>query len=78
MSDLFSKRAVSPLSALTHAGGDLYKSPDGVHWTPVFTQGLGDPYNYGVRTMVSVGDDLFLGMANPFDGLEIWRGRSSE
>jgi hypothetical protein len=33
-------------------------------------------YNYGVRTMVSVDDYLYLGLANPFDGLEVWRGRS--
>ena len=34
--------------------------------------------NYGIRTMESVGEFLYIGTANPFDGLEIWRGRSSE
>ena len=70
------KAEMKPISVVTEAGADLYKSCDGVHWRPVFTNGLGDPYNYGIRTMVSVGDDLYLGMANPFDGLEIWRGQS--
>lgn len=68
------KRAPSLLSRWRDAGADLYKSPDGAHWYPVFTDGLGDPYNWGLRTMVSVGDDLYIGMANPFDGLEVWRG----
>ena len=36
--------------------------------------GLGDVGNYGFRTMESVGNDLYVGTTNPFDGLEIWRG----
>lgn len=72
-SDTGAKRLPTLLSELISAGGDLYKSADGVHWSPVFTDGLGNPYNYGVRTMVSVGETLYLGMTNPFEGLEIWR-----
>jgi len=62
---------------LFDAGADLYKTRDGDTWEPVFTDGLGDPNNYGVRTMKSVGDCLYLGMSNPFDGLEVWRACSS-
>jgi len=69
-------KQASALDRVMHAGGDLYKSPDGVTWQPVFIDGLGDPGNWGIRTMKSVGDYLYLGMGNPFDGLEIWRGRS--
>jgi len=61
---------------LFDAGTDLYKTRDGDTWEPIFTDGLGDPNNYGIRTMKSVGDCLYLGMANPFDGLEIWRACS--
>jgi hypothetical protein len=68
------KRAPGVVGVLTQGGGDLWKSQDGVHWTPVFTNGLGDTYNWGVRIMPSVNGELYLGMANPWDGLEIWRG----
>jgi hypothetical protein len=57
------------------AGSDLYKSPDGVRWYRVTLTGFGDVGNYGIRTMESVGDYLYVGTTNPFDGLEIWRGR---
>jgi len=59
-----------------NAGADLYKTQDGVHWYPVTLTGFGDVGNYGLRTMTSVGDYLYVGTANPFDGLEVWRGRS--
>ena len=42
------------------------------------TAGFGDVGNYGFRTMESVGDYLYVGTTNPFDGLEIWRGRARE
>ena len=69
------KRDPAIVGTLTQGGGDLWKSHTGTHWFPVFTNGLGDTYNYGVRTMVSVEDELFLGFANPFDGLEVWRAQ---
>jgi hypothetical protein len=62
---------------LTGDGGDLYVSADGVQWDPVFTNGLGNPDNYGVRTMVSAEGTLFLGMANVLEGLEIWQSRTT-
>ena len=68
------KRSPSLLSRSINAGGDLYRSRDGVQWQPVFTDGLGDPYNYGIRTMISLDGYLYLGLANGVEGLEIWRG----
>jgi hypothetical protein len=63
---------------LTRNGGELYCSSDGLHWDLIFFDGLGDPDNYGVRTMVSAQDRLFLGMANIFDGLQIWRSSAPQ
>lgn len=60
------------------AGADLYKTQDGVTWYPVTLDGFGDAGNYGFRTMISTGDAIFIGTANPFDGLEIWRGELSD
>jgi len=47
-------------------GFDLFRSSDGVEWTPVTTSGFGNPYNLGARTMVSSPYGLFVGTANAF------------
>ena len=54
------------------AGGDLWKSNDGMRWRPVTLNGFDDPSNYGVRNMVHA-NPLYVGMSNPFEGLEILR-----
>ncbi len=66
-------------AALSTAGFDLWKSPDGVHWQKVSTTGFDNPYNYGVRSMEDTPFGLFLGTANPFSqapdrlgGTEVW------
>ena len=48
------------------AGFDLYRSNDGVNWVPVTTNGMGNPYNMGLRTLESTPYGLFLGTANPW------------
>jgi len=54
-------------------GFDLWKTRDGIHWAPVSLNGLGNPHNYGVRMLYLAGNgNLFLGTANPFEGLEVW------
>jgi nucleoside-diphosphate-sugar epimerase len=47
-------------------GFDLWRTRDGVNWVPVSLNGMGNPFNYGGRTMVSSPDGLFIGTANPF------------
>jgi nucleoside-diphosphate-sugar epimerase len=50
-----------------HGGGfELWRSRNGTDWVPVTQNGLGNPYNYGARNMVSTPQGLFLGTANPF------------
>jgi hypothetical protein len=48
------------------SGFDLYRSFDGENWVPVTTQGMGNPYNIGLRTLVSTPHGMFIGTANPF------------
>lgn len=61
----------------TRAGGDIFKSPNGVDWYPVTLDGMGNRNNYGWRTMKSSPDGyLYIGSANAADGLEIWRAKS--
>ncbi|HDZ62704.1 MAG TPA: hypothetical protein ENH40_06130 [Nitrospirae bacterium] len=48
------------------SGFDLYRSFDGENWMPVTINGMGNPYNIGLRTMTSTPYGLFLGTANPF------------
>ncbi len=49
-----------------HSGFDLYRSYDGENWIPVTTNGMSNPYNIGLRTLVSTPHGFFLGTANPF------------
>jgi hypothetical protein len=56
------------------AGADLWKSNDGIHWEPVTLNGFDKPSNYGFRTMQRF-NSLYVGSANPFDGLEMFRGK---
>ncbi|MDO5516786.1 MAG: hypothetical protein Q4F66_04475 [Clostridium sp.] len=54
-------------------GFDIYSSKDGCSFSPVILDGLYNPNNYGGRTLYKTCDDkLYLGTANPFDGLEVW------
>ncbi len=61
---------------ITHAGGDIFKSPNGVDWYPLTMDGLGDPRNYGWRTMKSCPDGhLYVGSTNTTTGTQIWRAK---
>lgn len=54
-------------------GFDIYVSKDGCKFKPVILNGLYNPNNYGGRTLYKICDNkLYLGTANPFDGLEVW------
>jgi len=57
------------------SGADLYKSPDGVHWYPITLDGFGNHNTYGFRNMASVDGRLFIGTANPYDGLTVFASR---
>ena len=48
------------------SGFDLYRSYDGENWVPVTNNGMGNPYNMGLRTLVSTPHGLFVGTANPW------------
>jgi len=52
-------------------GADLWRTREGKFWEPVTTNGFDNFYNYGIRTIVSNGQKLFIGTANPF-GPKIW------
>lgn len=52
---------------IEHQGGfDLWRTYDGENWLPVTRQGFQNPYNYGVRNIVSTPHGVFIGTANPF------------
>lgn len=47
-------------------GADLWRSNDGENWLPVTRQGFGNPYNIGIRNIVSSPMGLFVGTGNLF------------
>jgi hypothetical protein len=58
-------------------GFDLWWTQDGNYFSQVDQQGFGDGYNMGVRSLLSTPYGLFLGSANPFYGLEVFRGANT-
>ena len=54
-------------------GFDLYASRDGAHFSVITRNGLGDKFNVGVRNFAATPYGLFLGAANHYYGLNIWR-----
>lgn len=65
---------LSGLGLWNPSGFDLYSTTDGVFWTPESLNGFCDPFNYGVRNMVTDPQtgNLYLGTANPFYGCQVW------
>jgi hypothetical protein len=47
-------------------GADFWRSRDGENWLPVSRQGFDNPYNFGIRNIVSSPHGLFVGTANSF------------
>jgi len=59
--------SIGPNEMVSLEGGfDLWSTEDGRHWIPSTMNGFGNPYNYGVRTLVSTPHGFFVGTANPF------------
>lgn len=50
----------------TLSGAAVYRSHDGENWLPVTTNGFDNPYNYGIRNIVSTPIGLAIGTVNPF------------
>jgi hypothetical protein len=48
------------------AGAQLYRSYDGENWIPVTLNGFDNPYNYGIRGLISTPHGLAVGTVNPF------------
>jgi hypothetical protein len=48
------------------SGAQLYRSYDGENWVKVTQNGFDNPYNYGIRTLVSTPYGLAVGLVNPF------------
>jgi hypothetical protein len=47
-------------------GAKLFRSRDGENWLPVTLNGFDNPYNYGIRTLLSTPLGLVAGTVNPF------------
>ena len=72
---LLIKTLVSALRAYNTnpPGFDLYSTSDGKNFSAITTDGFGDKYNYGGRTVKATDEALFIGTANPFYGCQAWK-----
>ncbi|MFN2166410.1 MAG: hypothetical protein ACK2U9_09120, partial [Anaerolineae bacterium] len=59
-----------------HLGFDLFETGDGWHYSAITTSGFDDRFSNGVRSFASTPQGLFVGTANKWEGLRIWRGVS--
>lgn len=58
---------IGPEAIIAAEGGaDLWRTADGENWMPVDRRGFGNPYNWGIRNLVSTPCGLFVGTANVF------------
>ncbi len=53
-------------------GFDLFASSDGERFRPLSYNGFGNPNNYGLRTLLPSGNEMYAGTANPVSGCEVW------
>jgi pimeloyl-ACP methyl ester carboxylesterase len=72
-------RTLGPLDKMfgSQFGFDLFRTSDGVNWTAVTRTGLGDGLNFGVRTLFSTPEGLFLGSAKPQGGAQVFACRDA-
>jgi hypothetical protein len=54
-------------------GFDLYATNDGWHFTRISRTGFGDLFNNGARNMISTPRGFFLGTANHYFGMQLFR-----
>jgi hypothetical protein len=52
---------------------ELWCTDDGLTWTPVFTDGLGNADNTDVASLAAFDGSLYLGFRNNTTGAEVWR-----
>jgi hypothetical protein len=50
----------------SQGGFDIWRTYDGENWIQVTLQGFNNPYNYGVRNIISTPYGVFIGTTNPF------------
>jgi len=59
--------------SLTPSGAQVWRTPDGITWTNVITQGFGDANNSVVLVLESIGGFYYAGTRNEVTGGELWR-----
>lgn len=59
-------------------GYDVWRSRDGENWVPVTRSGFENPYNHGVRNLLSTPQGLYIGSTNQFgprSAVQVEKGR---
>jgi hypothetical protein len=52
---------------------ELWRTNDGITWTPVFTDGLGNPNNSSLSAMAEFDGYFYIGFRNTVEGGQVWR-----
>lgn len=59
-------------------GYDLWRTRDGENWTPVTRSGFENPYNHGVRNILSTPHGVYIGSQNQFGPRSAFRTKEGE
>jgi hypothetical protein len=55
-------------------GFDFVRTQDGEHWETISMDGFENAKDYGIRSFAQTPWGLLTGVANPYDGFELWLG----
>lgn len=72
LGDLYQFVSICNAVAADERGAGLYQSDDGANFETINTNGFNDEYNWGIRNFLPTENGLYVGMANPFYGGQLW------
>lgn len=72
LGDLYKFVSICNVVAADERGAGLYVTADGATFDTINTNGFNDEFNWGIRNFVPTENGLYIGMANPFYGGQVW------
>ena len=72
LGDLYKFVSICNVVAADERGAGLYATSDGANFDIINLNGFNDEYNWGIRNFIPTDEGLYVGMANPFYGGQLW------
>lgn len=72
LGSLYKYVSIFNVVAADERGAGLYATEDGTNFETINLDGFHDEYNWGIRNFLPTENGLYIGMANPFYGGQLW------